>query len=276
MWYILDVYKGLIFVVVLLGLAVFSARHQENPRHNQIGPTKPPTEAASTANQAHTANEASQGQGEMQWVYDLIFWPYGITALAVILTLGGIIWQSSETKTAAQAALKQAEHMISSERAWLLISPVNEGQPLKAGNPPLFWWEIKNVGNTPARLIETQSVCDARKEPQRLRETPEFRQPVALNMRMLAPGDTMRFSTFWTEEVEQQRFSYCTTDVVFFDPLFLLAYGYVKYASVFSSDALYSGFCADFCSAQIGVQHAKSVIEFRPKLDAPPEYTKHT
>src|ERR1035437_4007882 len=47
---------------------------------------------------------------------------------------------------AADAALMQANYLVASERAWLVIAPINKEDAFLEPNTVLpFWWEIRNV-----------------------------------------------------------------------------------------------------------------------------------
>ncbi|HZD48788.1 MAG TPA: hypothetical protein VE178_08570, partial [Silvibacterium sp.] len=186
--------------------------------------------------------------------YDYISFWLGLTLAVVgivgigvaICTLCVIRRQTKATWVAAKASLRQADHLLASERAWLIIYPVNEGEKLKPGYAPMFYWIVENVGKTPAKLIETQAVCDAAESPQKLLSSPKFPQPVQLHQRILAPGNSMRFHGFWTQGVQSGEFLHFGGRVETFDTLSLLAYGYVKYLTVFGGDPCESRFCDDF------------------------------
>ncbi|MDR5729930.1 MAG: hypothetical protein RB191_21160 [Terriglobia bacterium] len=91
-------------------------------------------------------------------------WPEGITAWAIILTLGAITWQSFEThraatasRNAASAALEHANHIVASERAWVLVERVtmtSGGIDRPEGIQQVFiHCAARNYGKTPARVL---------------------------------------------------------------------------------------------------------------------------
>jgi hypothetical protein len=159
------------------------------------------------------------------------------------------------------------EHMTASERAWLVIRPVNKGQTLRAGPTPKFFWEVRNVGKTPARLIETQAVCRMTDE-WNLSSSPIFPAPVVLSERILAPDDSMEFHTGWIDSNGDWVRAIANVS----DVMVLLAYGYVRYLTILGEQPCESRFCDDFFAA---LENSTDIV-FRRYLNAPADYTNHT
>jgi len=96
----------------------------------------------------------------------LLAWPEGITLWTVMLTMLVIGWQSWETRraadaasSAAQAALLQADHMITSERAWMIAEAEDAHIPPEIEGATGIRWtgfsvRFINKGKTPAFLLE--------------------------------------------------------------------------------------------------------------------------
>ncbi len=175
---------------------------------------------------------------------------------------------------AADAALMQANYLVASERAWLAIAPVNkENAFLQPNTVPQFWWEIRNVGKTPAKLIDTSAMCGVHEDVPSLPETPAFSSPIELRERILAPGGSMRFFTYFSKGFTLPPLAPSQMPSLE-DIVALIAFGYVKYRIVVGGKdqpICESGFCDHWFAGD-----AKEPIEFRPKLDAPAIYTKHT
>lgn len=156
-------WKGLALTLVLLGLAVLSASHQQHPNHKQKGPSQAPAVASLSGDQPKAQEETAQSQEKMQWFYVLISWPEGITAVALIVTLGAIVWQSSETRRAAEAALSQGRAQMDADRGWVLIEGIgNPRVPLfVSGSPyvPGIVYRVKVFGNTPVRIGRERYRC---------------------------------------------------------------------------------------------------------------------
>ena len=102
--------------------------------------------------------EQTSAKDYLPWGYELFRWPEGITAWAIMLTLGAIAWQAWETRKAAFAAATSAEFgmlntqaLIFAERPWLTVhlskSKVNDG----------FFVRVRNQGRTPARIKSIDS-----------------------------------------------------------------------------------------------------------------------
>ena len=101
---------------------------------------------------------------------------------------------------AADAALKTVQVMIDSERPWLVahFKGENESCLLESGNMRLKW-EVRNVGKSPARLVEagTRLILDT--------IGPGWTNPWdyghvdSLDGRILVPGDSVSFYVFWSK-----------------------------------------------------------------------------
>ena len=182
------------------------------------------------------------------------------------------ITAAKAAEDSAIAALQQTSHMIASERAWLVIASVNDHSTfIWSGPPPSYWWRVKNVGNTPAILIDTQAVCRV-VDSVSLEETPQYPLPVILSNRVLAPGDSIDFNTIWGDE----RGVWFKQNVEEVNPLILLSFGYIKYKTVLAQEICESRFCDAWFADGNPRSHPTQPMDFKPWLPAPPEYTKHT
>lgn len=161
-----------ILVVALFAIEAMPAHNQVSSKRaahqSQQSAQQPstPTIAPITNNQATTHYQQQSGSKPKGW-HKLITWPEGITAWLIMLTLGAIIWQACETRKAAEAArdaakaaLLQANHMVTSERAWMIAQPCNPNIPPEIEGMTTgirhvgFSVRFKNVGKTPAFLLE--------------------------------------------------------------------------------------------------------------------------
>jgi hypothetical protein len=199
--------------------------------------------------------------------------PEWVAVAIALVTLLIFIWQTIITRNLAKNALKETNHMVASDRAWLVIASLNtNGSVPWFGAPPLYWWTIKNVGNTPAILFESQAVCTVANGAG-LPQAPHYPAPVILNERMLAPNDTLELNTFWS--LEDGRLFRDGLETIITPILF--AYGFVKYKTVFSETIHEARFCdAWICNDDPTRMHRPPVITFAPWLEAPTEYTKHS
>jgi hypothetical protein len=75
---------------------------------------------------------------------------------AAFLTLGFLCWQVWETRKATEAAAKQANHIVTSERAWIQVEMTSEPEwGSDASAEDVIWFRpvIKNYGKSPASLM---------------------------------------------------------------------------------------------------------------------------
>jgi hypothetical protein len=128
---------------------------------------QPPTVVANSQNDYCNALDApANPAGEpFQWhiaVKQADWWLF----FAAMATLLVIIWQTIQTRRAAEAtrdaakaALLQANHTVTSERAWMIAEPGDAGIPPEIeGSTGIRWTDFSvrfvNKGKTPAFLLE--------------------------------------------------------------------------------------------------------------------------
>lgn len=161
------------------------------------------------------------------------WWAIGVAVGTMIL----IYWQSRATAEAAKAALLQANHIVTSERAWMIAEGGDAGIPPEVeGATGIRWTEFSvrfvNKGKTPAFLIEA-GYC-ARVLPHG-EELPTIQPPYGEKEIFkwdgkglpLLPGADVRknhLGTWANDPVKITRG---------FDVLWI--YGYIKYSDAFGS-----------------------------------------
>lgn len=187
----------------------------------------------------------------------------GVVVVGALL-LVRISKQTEAAAEAASAAQLHAESLAATERAWLLIGPSRSEQDWSRDGA--FHWVIRNVGKTPARLMESQARCAVMSG--QIPERPLYGDAVFLHDRMLAPGDELRLATRW--EVETERGFEPLADAGAMPRFALLAYGTVTYLDVFDREHE-SRFCEEYAFDGAGDRS----LRFTPRLDAPPGYTSH-
>jgi hypothetical protein len=171
---------------------------------------------------------------------------------------------------------RQTDHMVASERAWLIAkSAMDEYRPYEE-DKPVFYWSIINKGKTAARLIETQCVYEILNIEQldALSPVPVYHLPTQFNRMPLLPEDSIIQSAnliHLPQSSALDRFEDGDLKVVQIGLLFLLAYGYVKYLDAFGNERE-SRFIEKYIWPSPGVRSHG----FKPYLDAPSEYTKCT
>jgi hypothetical protein len=120
------------------------------------------------------------------------------------ITGGFICWQSIETRKAAQGAkenavvaLKTVQVMIDSERPWVVAHMEQSKKACLLDNGNVrFTWTVKNLGNSPAKLIEAGAMVslDTMGPP-----TNQIHYKMeSLKERILVPGESAPIFVFWS------------------------------------------------------------------------------
>lgn len=272
-------------LVIFLTLLVVASSHRQAHGQESPLPSSPHVNGTPLANKddQHIRADVKIVSAPPRDSYDI--WAFWISVVLAVVGIAGIYFairtlnklerQTKATEDAARATLKQAEHMMSSERAWVVISSLKDEvrqilRPGKFVSGRNFWWQIQNVGKTPAMIIETQAICIIEQEGViNLPVEPEFWDgPVAYQERILAPGASMDFFTYFSGTNK----TIFRGEIVSIGLVSMVAYGYVRYRTAFDDTVHESWFC-DYAEA---TDSKPAPYLFRPKLDAALEYTKHT
>lgn len=200
------------------------------------------------------------------------FWDYlydwGPWVFACLLTVVGFL-QAGLLYGTLKAIKRQGDAMEISERAWLLITPVRpRHRHVDKDGVAEFFWVVKNVGNTPATLIDTQARFEVLVEDE-LADVPDYGEKMCLNERTLAPGGSVRFHAKWTERKKGRHVRYVLREGSE-DILVVCGYGRIEYRNTFGQTCE-SRFCSN-----VFLNGNEFRIGFLPNFDAPPVYTKHT
>jgi hypothetical protein len=179
-------------------------------------------------------------------------------------------------KEAANAALKQADHMITSDRAWLVIKSAMPGyEPRSYGDKFEFWWTVKNTGDTPALNIVTQCRYELvhGRHLTDLAAEPNYPLPIDQSGAPIPPGDSMEFMTFLTWEGGGVVNHLDDTEIntIKLELNHLRVYGYVKYRDVFGNERE-----SRFCEKFVWPLETRRASGFRRLLGIPEAYTRHT
>ena len=179
-----------VIIVVVIGI-VFVAHKQHNAAEKYKRHRAEYCSAlGSTPQQKKECIEKrTSARDYLAWGYDLVGWPEGITTWAILLTLGAIIWQSSETRKAARAAehsadasLSQIKVMKDSVRARLVIRTldvpeVSGPQPIMDGLRSLEVRAfVENVGKSKAFNVHASGMVDITQGPIGIAHDPGFEQ----------------------------------------------------------------------------------------------------
>jgi hypothetical protein len=208
------------------------------------------------------------------WNY-FFTWPNGITALAIICTLLAIIWQSSQTQKAAEAARSNAQFLIDSERAWMIGTPdMKKLDPLpEPGAKFIYKCVLRNVGKTPAKMIQTGLAFKKVNSVGDIPQTPiyEKTQMQSINKFLVipegscsAPHDTYSISV--DSEITSDEFVAVKKGT----GGILYAYGFVKYLDSFDREHE-THFCHYY---HVPGPYDIAKEGFHVFIDAPSEYNK--
>lgn len=266
-------------LLVILIVAVFwmsryaeirKADYQENTQASS------PKASISPSAAAQSTQNASKTYHRLSWV-DTFAWPEGTTVWALFLTLIVIGWQSAETQKAAKVALLNAEAATAAGRAWVIIRSSMEGYIPFSNSPLEYWWEIENVSNIPAQILETQCRYELVRHESLylLPAIPIYPKPIDLTGFLLPPKGTEDFMTFCNNESGQVISDFpdqTEVNTIKMGLYFLRAYGYVRYRDGFGNERE-----SRFCDFYVWPQDKRPRVKgFRPLIGIPPEYNKCT
>jgi hypothetical protein len=273
---------GVIFLgVIILGLAVYVDCQDERYTQEVAQKAAAHDKNASSANPAEKHSQENVPNPErhaLSWYgwYGFFRWPNGTTTWAIILTLIVIAEQTRQTRKAAEASLKQADAQMFSERAWIVIKSKMSGYEPNNVDGFEYNWVIKNTGNTPARIIETQCryefvhALDLTNLPLQ----PQYPAPIILNGFLLPPGDSADYQTYLVSVNTAKVISRLEEEelnMIRMGLYNLRVFGYVKYLDVFEKERE-----SRFCEYYVWPSERRRYGDFRPLLGIPADYTMHT
>lgn len=189
-------------------------------------------------------HERDSGQNYLPWGYILVAWPEGITVWAIIGTGFVIAWQSNETRraanaaqTSADAALKTVQAMIDSERPWVIAHMEQSKGPCLLDNGNVrFTWTVKNVGKSPAKLIEAGAMVSLDTLGPPLDQI-EYKME-SLDERILFPGDSVPFFVFWSKVENGQIRTRLGKPLEDFNDL-VMVFGRIRYRGAVNTPGIY-------------------------------------
>ena len=196
--------RCLTILTISFALAVPAMAAQNEPSSNketsssQGKPYSPPPIAIVSSQQSPSSENQKRCEDKTQGWHKFVTFPEGVTAWAVILTLGAIIWQACESRTAAQFASESADAFMRSERAWVIATPEDSSYEIKStvvgtsqGNGVIF--SVRNAGKGIARIdsVGLNYRLLTEQEWNVVSENPILEVPmVSYNGRILVPTDS--------------------------------------------------------------------------------------
>ncbi len=166
--------KYLAILAVIFALACYVAVQDQGstPKSTQQGAPAANLSIAADAHQNHSNDDAENTKRNSPRWHRLFSWPEGVTTWAIILTLLAVAEQAKESakatqsvrdslphqKSAAEAALLNAQAVINAERPWIFVAESKSRKAIdhRKADVQIFG---KNSGRTPAEVIVI--ACDA-------------------------------------------------------------------------------------------------------------------
>jgi hypothetical protein len=148
--------RALAILALICCLSAVANHQQATAQQHQKATPNDILTSITINNDDHSKHEDQKENNVPRW------WPEGITAMAVILTLFAIAYQSYYTRVAAEATQRATEHSIASERAWVIVNEVRLTAGAKdapEGDQQVFvQCAATNHGRTPARVLGMKAV----------------------------------------------------------------------------------------------------------------------
>ncbi|MHB2008816.1 MAG: hypothetical protein ACYCOX_12290 [Acidobacteriaceae bacterium] len=139
--------------------------------------------------------------------------------------------QAEAAQDAANAALKQASHIVTSERAWIIANVDTVSSTVEADVRSRIFPKIRNVGKTPAFLLEKSESSQTLDRGISLPDEPIYPAPEQFegNGVPLAPNGELPIFLRGFE------FDITPSNMLLYDKM-VLVWGYVKYRDAFGSE----------------------------------------
>jgi hypothetical protein len=237
-------------IFALLFYAMVSCAGQEKARpslpqdHNnkQVAPAISPVH-----NEAPVPNKQSANTEVPPWWESPEWW----LCILGVPTLIALFWQAQQTKlaavatkTAADAAFKNAQAVINAERAWLLFTVEKERVQGLVG-PSIFHINVVNYGKVPARRLEISRPIHATMTLNDFvsLSPPDYGDDLQEIQEWLAPKESWRVATFFPYEKRTERVMAAQNRGVELDMIEVIIYGQVTYYDGISPDVRHSRYC---------------------------------
>jgi hypothetical protein len=114
--------SALAFAVPMVAVE-YQPTGQQNARKSQSDAKNPDVPAPPVTNNQATSYYEQPRENKPQGWHKLVAWPEGITAWAILLTLGAIAWQAWETRAAAITMAQNTAAFILSQRPIIACDP---------------------------------------------------------------------------------------------------------------------------------------------------------
>lgn len=141
------------------------------------------------------------------------------------------------SQTSADAALKTVQVMIDSERPWVIAHMEQSKRSCLLDNGNVrFTWTVKNVGKSPAKLIEAGAMVSLDTMGPPIDQI-DYKME-SLDERILVPGDSAPFFVFWSILENGHIRTHLGKTLEEFNDL-AIVYGRIRYRSAIEASSVY-------------------------------------
>jgi hypothetical protein len=234
------------------------------PREN--GQSKPNENKGAPESETHNWHEAFAPPTWSNWALVLI----GVVAIiAAWRTLGTLNKQTADTKTAADAALLNAQAVINSERAWIDVIGMANPEPGWTKKLGVHFFRVQNKGRTPAQFISGTLDHVFVDTPNDLPVSPNYKSSFnSPNEMFITAGTYFDTSPHFNPRaiIEQRPISEKNVK----PDQILLFYGQIIYEDVFGQKAHETRWCYAW------FDDVRGFVKTGPDGDRDKEYNRHT
>lgn len=146
---------SLVLAFIVLAPVFVAAQNQPSRAKKRNEAQQPPPPAPINVN-CNCTKQTDDSKDKPQGWHKLVTWPEGIATLALIFTLGAIVWQAVETHRSTNAMRRNIALQF---RPKLIVRKV-ELERSAEGNPVRIKYAVANTGGTDARILRIQGSVD--------------------------------------------------------------------------------------------------------------------
>jgi hypothetical protein len=153
--------KSLAILAVVFCLSAMACHQQASAqKHQAAAPNEVPS-TITVNNEDHSTHEEQKENNVPRW------WPEGVTAVAIILTLFAIGYQSYYTRIAAEAATQNIQLVMNLERGRIAVAAAPLGEYS-------YMFMAKNIGRTSAKLLDIAAYSLPFHKGEKLPDSPPY------------------------------------------------------------------------------------------------------
>jgi hypothetical protein len=257
-----------VFFLILFGIVSMSQYAEHSKSSYEKSHTQVKSASIAENKDGKPSDHANEAYKPPVWAKYVTF-PEGLGAWAVVLTLFAVVWQSIETRKAAEASDRGYRLSLGVTLPKLAIHELSahtvDGNPINYFQHPRVNIEIKNYGTSPA-LLEFWCLCFC---PEELPEEPIYTGPatgMVLEKKVVHAGEV--FSLPHPSFLHRQTFTEETAIGVANRDFPFYVYGFIAYRDIFGSPLKR----LKFCERMLNVWGGENMCDWWERL-SPPGYT---